>query len=227
MSMDTELETWRREWRSEATAVPDLASKVRHQSMYMRLLLSTEVLITVAIGGCAIAWAIRSSQADVVVLAIAVWIFCGAAWAFGLRNRRNCWTPAAMTTSAFLDVSIRRSQSAITASTFGLLLYSCEMVFCLGWIYHRKSHEMHTELSAFLTSQLLLAVSIGTVAFLAAIAWYRRRKRNELAYLLQLKRADWGDGIAAVEVRGISKAPWATRTLSYLRFRRRRRLGKV
>src|SRR5579875_1971774 len=85
-------------------------------------------------------------------------------WMFGVKNRRDCWTPAAMTTTAFLDISIRRCQAAIRSSAFAVLLYACEILFCLGWIYDRKSHEAYLRLGTFLTSPLLLAVSICTVA---------------------------------------------------------------
>jgi hypothetical protein len=189
MSMDTELEAWRREWVSGGADLPDLPLKVRRQSAFMRLMLVADVLVTVIIGGGVIFLALRSPQTDLVVLAIAVWFFLGVAWTFGVKNRKGCWTPAAMTTTAFLDISIRRCRAAIKTSTFGVLLYACEMLFCLGWIYHRKSHEAHRGLGAFLTSPLLVVVSICTVGFIVAMVWYRRRKQNELACLLELQAA--------------------------------------
>lgn len=229
MRMDAELEAWRREWRSGGIALPDLARKVRRQSAYMRLMLFTEVLVTITMGGGALLWALQSLQADVVVLAIAVWFFLGAAWTFGVKNRKDCWRPAAMTTAAFFDISIRRCQAAIRTSTFAALLYTCEILFCLGWIYNRKSHEAHLALRAFLTSPLLFAVSICTVVFLAAIVWYRRRRQNELVCLLQLRLANMADTIAPHEMQSTAmfEVPLESRVLLRFGFKRRKRFGRV
>jgi hypothetical protein len=229
MRVDAELEAWRREWRSGGIASSDLARKVRRHSAYRRLMLFTEVLVTISMGGGVLLWALQSPQADVIVLAIAVWFFLSAAWTFGVKNRKDCWTPAAMTTAAFLDISIRRCQAVIRTSTFAVLLYTSEMLFCLGWIYNRKSHEAHLAFRAFLTSPLLFAVSICTVAFLAAIVWYRRRKQNELACLLQLRLNDMGDAVAPHDMQSTAmfEVPLASRVLSRFGFKRRKRFRRV
>jgi len=119
MSVDTELDTWRREWQSEKAAVPDLAAKVRRHSRFMRAMLAGDVLVTVVIGGGIIVWA---SEADVTVLAGATWLFLAIAWVFGTLNRKGCWAPAALNASAFLDLSIRRCRRGIQASRFGAIL---------------------------------------------------------------------------------------------------------
>jgi lysylphosphatidylglycerol synthetase-like protein (DUF2156 family) len=188
MSVDTELDNWRRAWQSEAPAMPDLAAKVKQQSRRLWMLLAGEILVTAVIGGCAIALAVRIRRADFNVLAAAVWVFLGVAWAYALRSRRGCWAPAALDTAAFLDISIRRVRAAIATAAFGVLLAVCELLFSFAWIYRYKSHESALSLGAFLASPTVIAVAVFTVALAACAAWYRRRKRIELAWLLKLRR---------------------------------------
>ncbi|HLK67980.1 MAG TPA: hypothetical protein VKU19_31320 [Bryobacteraceae bacterium] len=187
MSVDTELDGWRQEWQVESPVLPDLEAKVRRQTRFMRIMLALEVLVTVVIGGGAIAWAILDRETDLVWLAIAVWIFIVAAWTFAFYNRRGCWAPEALNTAAFLELSIQRSRAALVSSTFGLVLYVCEMVFNLSWIYHRKLQDGPLGLETFLTSFTSIAVGMATVVFVAGMVSYRRKKRSELAYLLKLQ----------------------------------------
>lgn len=229
MSVDAELEAWRQEWRSEVAVRPDLASKVRRQSLYMRMMLVTEVFITLLIGGFAIAWAVQSLQADVVALAVAVWVFLGTAWTFGLKNRKGCRAPAAMNTSAFLDVSIRRCRAGVASAAFGTVLYFCELVFCTTWVYRHKSHATSIGLWAFLTSPVLILVWACTVAFIVAVVWYRRRKVSELLYLQKLRSTDVAEAVPPDEALS-SVSPDLQRTsrvFSRLRARRRKGFGRV
>jgi hypothetical protein len=181
--MDTELESWRSAWQDEppsTAAIPaDLRERVRRQSRFLRIMLASEILVTVVIGGGTAVLALRSSDADYVVLTLATWLFIAAAWTFAVVSRRGAWSPAALTTEAFLEISIRRARSGLAAATFGAGLYFVEIAFCLAWIYH---HD-HT-----LESLLWLQVSAITVVFLVFVLRYRRAKKRELGYLLNLRR---------------------------------------
>jgi len=180
MSLDAELEVWRREWQSETSVPADLRRKVERHTRFMRLMLAAELLVSAVMGGGTTALAIRSPRVDMVVLAVAVWTFIAAAWTFALRSRRGLWAPAALNHAAFVDLSIRRCRASLAATVFGFWLYGCEMVFCLAWIYHRSG----------LSSGLLLFVGVFTIAFAGFMLRYRRRKRMELEYLARL--ADHG-----------------------------------
>ena len=186
MSVDTELEAWRQEWQSAAPPMPDLAAMVKRQTRFMRIMLASEVLVTVVVGGVTTALAVRSPRADMFLLAAAVWVFIGSAWIFALRTRRGCWAPAALNTSAFVDVSIRRCRASLAAGWFGAVLYCCEMLFCLAWIYHHKSEAGRVSLGTFLTSTTVIATAIGTLALVPLLIWYRRRKLSDLARLRKL-----------------------------------------
>jgi len=192
MSVDTELDAWRRQWQAATDVPPDLRRKVQRQSRFMRITLASEIVVTVVIGGGATALAVRAPQAEYLVLAAVVWLLFAAAWTFGLVTRRGLWSPGAPDTAAFLELSIRRCRSRIKAAAFGTVLYFVEIVFCLTWIYQHDARSQVSPVRAFLGSTTVLAVSFVTVVFVAWIIMYRRRLRRELACLLDLQRESRG-----------------------------------
>jgi hypothetical protein len=146
----------------------------------MRLMAVAEALITALIGGGTIWLAAITRQVDVAALAGATWVFLAAAWGFGIWNRRGAWRPVALSTSAYLEISIRRCRSSIRAVRFGVALFVVEMLFCLAWIYHRTGD------ASFLYSTRMMAVGVATVVFFVGSLLYQAKKRSELAWLLQL-----------------------------------------
>jgi hypothetical protein len=181
MIADNELQAWRDEWTAQPADAPDLTARVKRHSRFMRLMLLAEVLVTFVFGGGTIWLAATSRQADLGVLAGATWVFLAVAWAFGVWNRRGTWRPVALTSSAYLEISIRRCRSAIRAVIFGMMLFVVEMLFCLAWIYNRTGD------ASFLYSTQMIAVGFATVAFFVGSLVYRTRKKRELASLLQLE----------------------------------------
>jgi hypothetical protein len=177
MSLDLELETWRREWQSEAAVLPDLRRRVERQSRWMRIAVAGDILVTVVIGGGAIAMAVASPKPQMMLLVAATWLFIAAAWVFRLLTNRGLWSPSAMGTADFVDLMIGRCRARLAGVTFGALLYVCEIAFCVGWLYRYSSPSPS------------LAIWIGsvTLAFFAFLAWYRRKQRAELAWLLGLR----------------------------------------
>src|SRR5437868_5638656 len=125
MKMDLELDQWREQWQSSAETPPlsGLSKRVTRQSRLMRIALAGDMLVTIVIGGGVIVLAILDARPATAVLAAGTWILIAAAWFFGLSIRKDTWSPAASTTAAFLDLSIRRAQSNLRAATFGAILY--------------------------------------------------------------------------------------------------------
>ena len=191
MNVDTELEVWRQQWQS-GTAVPlDLRRKVERQSRFMMLGLIADIVVTITIGGTTIAWAVRSPQPNIVLLAVATWIFIFTAWCFSLTINRGKWSPSAEDTAAFVDLSVRRCRGRLAAVWFAATLFLVQIVFVLGWVY-RNSPEQRQPLSTwlFFGSTPIDMVWLCTIAFFVFLVWYRRRKREELAYLLGLQELD-------------------------------------
>ena len=181
MKLDAELELWRDQWQAsrEAPELTGLCKRVARESLYMRIMLTADILVTLVIGGGTIALALRNPRPATAILAAATWLFIAGAWIFGLSNRKDAWSPSASTTSAFLDLSIRRCRANLRAIKFGALLYAVEMTFCLSWVNHE---------SGPLSSTLITVVSLITLILAAALIIYRKKKRTDLSYLLQLQR---------------------------------------
>jgi hypothetical protein len=143
--------------------------------------------VTFSVGGFTAAWAVRTLESDVILLALGTWIFITAAWAFQIGLNRGKWSPSAMNTNAFIDLSIRRCRSALTAAIFGACLFMSELVFNLTWIYHHSIGQGKTVLAwLFFSSMPIDVVWLATLAFFGWLVWHRRKKRAELAYLLTL-----------------------------------------
>lgn len=180
MNVDVELEQWREQWQAGAAIPLDLRAKVERQSRWMRIGLAADLLVTLVIGGSTLAWAVRSPQPDILLLAAATWVFLAAAWAFTLSVHRDNWRPAAEDTTTFLELSVRRCRGRLAAVWFGAGLYICEIAFCLGWLTYREpGHHLN-----LLSNKLIWLV---TVAFFVALFWYRRRKLRELENLEQMR----------------------------------------
>jgi len=189
MNIDAELEVLREEWQSGTTVSLDLRQKVARQSRLMRIAVVGDILVTVTIGGGVIAYAVRSTQPDAILLAIATWLFLAAAWSFSLTVNRGAWSPASMDMAAFLDLSVRRCRGRLTAVRFAAVLFVTEIVFCLGWIYNHSYRQQMPLLRWLLFSSASIdIVWLITLGFFAGLVWYRRRKRAELINLLDLQK---------------------------------------
>jgi len=182
MNVDTELEVWRLQWQS-GTAVPfDLRRKVVRQSRFMKLALIADILVTIIMGGTTTAWAVRSPQPEIVLLAVATWIFIATAWAFSLTVNRGNWSPSAEDTAAFVDLSVRRCRAKLAAIWFAAGLFLLQMVFVLGWVYRNSpAHRQPLSTWLFFGSTPIDVVWMCTLAFFGFLVWYRQRKRAEWA----------------------------------------------
>ncbi|HLK18912.1 MAG TPA: hypothetical protein VKT81_08145 [Bryobacteraceae bacterium] len=179
MNLDTELELWRDQWQASAEppVLEDLSKRVARDSRMLRMMLLADILVTVVIGGAVIVYGIRNPRPATAILVAATWFFIAVAWFFALSNRRATWSPSASTTSAYLDLSIRRCRGNLRSVTFGMILYAVEMAFCLAWIFHETG----------VSRTLLITISIVTLVFGGFLFHYRKRKLADLAYLTNLQ----------------------------------------
>jgi len=189
MNVDTELDTWRREWQAVAAVPLDLRTRVERQTRTMKLLLLADILITIVLGGLTTAWAVHSREPDVIVLAVATWIFLAVAWTIALVMNHGKWLPPTLDTTAFLNLSIDRCRARLAAIRFAAALFVCELAFCLTWVYcHSPEPRKPALVWLFFSSLPLDLVWLFTFAFFGFLFWYRRKKRAELAYLVDLSR---------------------------------------
>jgi hypothetical protein len=188
MTIDAELENWRREWQTAGAVPLDLRKSVERQTRAMRLGVVGDVLVTVAMGGGATWWAVSSRQPEVTLLAAATWVFIVVAWAFALAVNAGRWEPSALDTNAFLDLSISRCRGRLATVKFGAALAVCEIAFGLGWAY-RYSSQRQPVLAWLLFSSISIdLVWAFAAAIFALLVWYHRKKKAELNYLLQVRQ---------------------------------------
>jgi hypothetical protein len=152
----------------------------------MRIALIADILVTIVMGGGATAYAAYAQQADTVLLAAVTWLFLACAWTFVLTMSRGTWSPSALDTAAFVDVSIRRCRSALAAVWFAGGLFLCELLFCLGWIYARSPEQ-----------RVPVWVWLATVVFFGFLVWYWRKKSTELTDLLSLREGAPGSTVGS------------------------------
>lgn len=226
MNVDSELELWQQEWRSDASVPPDLLRRVERESRWMRVALALDVLVTIVVGG-GITWlAIRSPQPDMTRLAAVIWVFLAVAWAFCLRINRGNWSLSAVDTASFVDLSLRRCRSRLATIRFAAWLFASELAFSLGWTYnHSHRHRRDTPMWLFLHSPGMELVWIFSLAFVLGLLWYRRKKRAELAYLLKLREETTGPGERQQVERPASGAGMVVGLANGLRRRKRRQTG--
>ena len=196
MTTDVEMDIWRQHWQADTIVPVDLRRTVERQSRLMKIGVISDLLVTIVMGGGTSAWALRSPESDVVLVAAATWLFLAVAWAFVLTANRGLWAPSALDTAAYLDLSVRRCRSALTTTWFAAGLFLCEVGFGLGWVYSRSAKGQTPLLSWLLfSSPRIDFVWICTVAFFGAVMWYRGKKRAELARLLVLRKETDGDAL--------------------------------
>ena len=186
MDAHADLQRWSAAWQSQSPSVAadELRASVRRQTRRLRLALAAPVLVTLVIGGLSTWNAVTSASVGGWVMLTGVWFFIALAWIVSLLLARGTWRPRADTTAAFIDVAVRRCESALATVPFALVLYVLQLLFVLAW----KARYSPDNLAAVLTSWPTIALGwIGLPLFAVLMMRYRQRKRAELARLLQLR----------------------------------------
>ena len=186
---DAELDSWRARWHTALAVAPDLKRRVEREMRLMRRFVVAECLVTLAFGGGSLGWAVLSQRTDVLVLAVGIWVFIAVAWTISVLLRHDAWSPAAMSTAAFLDLSIlrcRRRREAIVAQA---ILYALILTFDLAWIYFTRPERASSGLLSFLTSGSVAWVWVVTAILAAVAVRQRQRVTRELEGLMHLRRS--------------------------------------
>ena len=222
MNTDAELDVWREQWQSETSVPLDLRRKVERQTRFMKIGLLGDILVTIVIGGGTLLWALRSPQSDIMWLAAVTWLFIVAAWAFTLTVNRGSWSPSALDTAAFVELSVRRCRGRLAAVWFGAILFLCNIMFCLGWVYKHSGETREPLLPWLLFSSLPIdIVWLSTLAFFTFLVWYRGKKRLDLAYFLtlqgQMSEATRGSGAVQRSASWFPPNWWRRRIVRRLR----------
>ena len=185
MKLDPELAGWQAQWRTQATIPPILVHRVQRDLRRMWWGVAAEIAVTVIMGGGSAAWAVASHQPDVAALAGGLWIILAIAWSTSVLLRHGAWQPAAVTTAAFIEISVLRCRRALWALTAQAILFVPILTFDLVWLY---VHRGETDIWTFLMRPAVVLIGWGgTLAAGAAALWHRRTLRREMDRLRQLR----------------------------------------
>ena len=184
---DVELEAWRAHWQTAAIPPPDLKARVERETRMMRRLVAAEIVVTLVFGGGSATWAVVSRRTDALVLALGIWLFIAVAWAIALLLRRDTWSPASVSTAAFLELSIVRCRRRRTAIAAQSILYVLILVFDLAWIYLSGPERDSRDVLSFLASGGVAWVWPVTAALAIAALRWRHRLGQELDMLVRLR----------------------------------------
>ena len=136
MSLDLELDGWRREWSVDTEPLPELKRRVRAQNRRLRFGVAA-IACCLAIGtALALGHPLDSAWGG---FAVGLWAASVAGVAYALWVRRGTWEAASQTTGAYLDLLHRRAIANLRKVIF---LRRCVVVVLLGygtylvWVRH-------------------------------------------------------------------------------------------
>lgn len=186
MQLDSELDTWRRQWQAQGDVPADLKRRVERELRRRRWGLAAQMVVTVVFGGGTAIWAILSERPAIVLLAAVVWVVVVVGWIVAFRLEKGAGRPAAATTAAFLDFSILRCRARLQGIMASAVLYPIFLTFMLGWTYYASGTQ--GPVWTYLTSPralIILAISLA----LGVLAWRRYRAlTRELENVLALRQ---------------------------------------
>ena len=183
-----DLDQLKQHWQSQSAPGPDIAAlrervaadNRSHERTLVLVGLATLLVIALTFG---YAW--RSARAAAWFSFVFTTAFAALVWLVALWLSRGTWRPRDESTSAYLDVSIRRCRSVMIAAPVGILLYVAGLVGSVAW----KQRLLDVEWSQLLEAPaMVIAGWIGAPLYALGMLWNAQRHRRRLALLLDLKR---------------------------------------
>jgi ABC-type phosphate transport system permease subunit len=186
MDANLELQRWRAEWQRQAdpNAAAEQRDSVMRETRRLKIALIAPVLVTLIVGGLCTLRAVNEASPEGWLLLAAVWSFIVVTWVVALFLARGTWRPRADTTAAFIDVAVRRCESALATVPFALALYAVKFTFLLAWKFRYLPESVGELLTAWPT---VVFGWVGMPVFFTFMSWYSKRKKIELENLLRLR----------------------------------------
>jgi len=139
VTVDTELDVWRREWRAETEPFPALKKKIRRQNLRIAGAIA-------AIGVCLIVStieAVRTGNAFVAGLATGVGFAGIVQGAYSWWVRRGAWRPAAQTTLAYAELAYKRAVATARTTRFSFRFLVIAVALYAGLVvWHWKTFAL-------------------------------------------------------------------------------------
>lgn len=166
MTVDTELETWRREWRSQPEPLPELKKKIKRQNQRT---IGAIAAICVCLALSTVE-AMRTRSSFIAGLATGLWFASLFLGSYAWWVRRGAWKPTAQTTLAFLELSYKRAVAKARTIRFSFyFLLTVTILYGAFVTWNWKT---------FSAREAVVLVGIVTELFL--FRYYGRRKKREI-----------------------------------------------
>jgi hypothetical protein len=185
-----EWELWRRQWQGQPAVVVDLIRRVDRQTSEMRLgrlaLLAPLSVNIIATGLVAL-----SPSAGGILFVSVLWLVGGFVGWFVRWNQRDVRTPEAETTTAYLELAIKRCHRTLRDLRVGSCLAPLITAFVLFGVYSGlKDKGVLNNAVGFWITVATFLWTLGIVGFAMFFGPYRSAKKTqaELEYLRNLQR---------------------------------------
>ncbi|HET7250253.1 MAG TPA: hypothetical protein VFI79_10435 [Gemmatimonadales bacterium] len=173
MSVDLELESWRREWRVDTEALPELKRRIRGQNRRM-IAGAHVILVCLAI---ATVLGFRQPRSGWGGFAAGVWIATVLASGYTLWVRRGTWATPAATTEAYVELLYRRAVATLRKTVVLGRAMIAVLALYGGWLVLSGRHR-----TAF--SGLVFAAFTVAILLMGVLERRRRRAMEEMTRLV-------------------------------------------
>jgi Flp pilus assembly protein TadB len=114
VTVDTELEAWRREWRDQTEPFPMLKRKIRRQNLRIAGAVAAIAVCLVV----SVVEAVRTGNAFLAGLATGIGFAGIVQGGYSWWVRRGAWRPAAQTTLAYAELAYKRAAATARTTRF-------------------------------------------------------------------------------------------------------------
>ncbi|HEX4002712.1 MAG TPA: hypothetical protein VHX36_08690 [Candidatus Acidoferrales bacterium] len=139
MTVDTELDVWRRDWQEETEPFPMLKRKIRRQNLRI-------AGAVIAIAACLVVStieAVRTGNAFVAGLATGIGFAGIVQGGYAWRVRRGAWRPASQTTLAYAELAYKRAAATARTTRFSFrFIVIAAAVYAGVAVWHWKTFSL-------------------------------------------------------------------------------------
>jgi hypothetical protein len=164
VSVDLELDDWRREWSHDTEVLPELRLRIQRQDRRMKVGLLALLACLVLATGVALLRPTDGWRG----FALGVWGAVLVAGGYMLWVRRGTWEPAALTSQAYVDLLHRRAVAEVRKIVFIRRALAVVLIAYSGFLFLGLHHRGLRE---------ALVVSAFAVELLWIRLLERRRRR--------------------------------------------------
>jgi hypothetical protein len=175
--IDTEIQSWQREWRDQTDPLPDLKKKIKRQNLH----LVASVFLLCACLAVSTTEAIRTRNSLIAGFAVGVWFAGLVAGTYAWWVRRGTWKPAAQTTLAYLQLSHQRAVARVRTIRFSFyFLLVATVLYVIPVVWYWKSFSYR--------APLILAAMVAELFFFRYLARRKQREIEETKKLVEQAR---------------------------------------